>query len=116
MARHRRIHLFLRRTTPTRRIHGRKQRVCQPFPPRTPPLYRYRSNEAPAPLWLRRDETEGNRRYQVEPNHSKYVWQPRQLKRIECRELAKRTPTRKATPSAILPTSPTEYEGMDAAR
>src|SRR5258707_7992317 len=116
MARHRRIHLLVRRAAPTRRIYRRKQRVCKPLPSRTPPLHRYRSDETPAPRWLRRDETEGNRRHEVESDHPKHVRQPRQHKRIKYRKLAKRAPTRKAAASAVLPTSPTKYEGMDPTR
>src|SRR5258708_3004965 len=115
MARHRCIHLFLRRTASTRRIHSRKQQVRQPVPPRTPPFHRHRSDETPTPLWLRRDEAEGVRRHKVEPDHSEYVWQSEQLKSVERRKLAKCTPTTETTASAILPTPPTKYEGMDSA-
>src|SRR5258708_37681999 len=93
MARHRRLHLFFRRITPACRIHRRKQRKRKPLPPRTPPLYRHRGDETPAPRWLRRDEAEGHRRYEVESDHSKHVRQSRQPKGVECRKLAKHVPT-----------------------
>src|SRR5258708_13279352 len=82
----------------------------------TPPFHRHGSNETPAPHWVRRDETEGDQRYEIEPNHPKYVWESRQHEGVEHRKLAKRAPTSEAAAPTILPMSPTEYEGMDPAR
>src|SRR5258708_37269289 len=90
--------------------------MSQPLSTRTPPLHCHRSNETPAPHWLRRNETKSDRRHKVEPNHSEYVWQPRQPKGVKCGELAERAPTGKTAASAVFPTSPTKYEGMDPAR
>src|SRR5713226_9189869 len=104
MARHRCLHLLVRRTTPACRIYRRKQRKRELIPTRTPPLHRYRGNETSTPHWLRRNETKSHRCHQVEPNHPEYVWQPKQPKGIKCRKLAKRTPATKTATPTVLPT------------
>jgi len=116
MARRRRLHLFVRRTTPACRIHRRKQRKRKPVSPRTPPLYRYRGDETSAPRRLRRDEAKSYRRHQIKSDHPKHVRQPRQFEGVKCRKLAQHTTATKTGAPTILPTSPTEYEGMDPAR
>src|SRR5216684_6777052 len=60
MAGHRRIRLLVRRTALTCGVHRQKQREHQPIPSRTPPLDSNRSNETPAPHWVRRNETQSH--------------------------------------------------------
>src|SRR5260370_28116674 len=109
MARHRRLHFLVRRTTPACRIHRWKQRKREPIPTRTPALHRHRGNETSTPHWLRGDETESYRRHQVQPNHPKHVREPTGVK---YRKFAEHTPATTTTTPTVLQNPPDKCTAM----